>query len=56
MKVSVLESNADGPRRVRFELDRDLDSPTLLWLSEDHTGDFPETPPPQQGFGKPFDP
>jgi hypothetical protein len=56
MRVSVLESSVDGPRRVRFELDRDLDSPTLLWLSEDHAGDFPDAPPPQQGFGKPFDP
>ncbi len=56
MRVSVLETSVEGPRRVRYELDRDLDSPSLLWLSEDHAGDFPEDHPPQQGFGKPFDP
>ncbi len=51
MRVRVLEVGAEGPRRVRYELDRDLDAPSLLWISEGHAGgDFPEDHPPQPGL------
>jgi hypothetical protein len=41
---------------VRFELDRDLDDPTNVWITESSSGDFPEAKPPRPGFGQPYDP
>jgi hypothetical protein len=55
LRVTILELGAEGPRAVRFELDRDLEDAPLVWIAEDHRG-FPDAPPPQEGFGKPFDP
>jgi hypothetical protein len=55
MRITVLALGPAGPRRVRYELDRELSSSSLLWISEDHTG-FPEASLPAVGFGVPFDP
>ena len=55
LRATVLEMGAEGPRAVRFELDRSLDAPPYLWIAEDRGG-FPVASPPQDGFGKPFDP
>jgi hypothetical protein len=55
MRVTVLDVGPSGPRRVRYDLDRDLESPSLLWITEDRTG-FPEVELPPPGFGQPFDP
>jgi hypothetical protein len=55
MRVTVLQANKHGPSHVLFEFDRDLESPSLVWLAEDHNGFEPiELPAP--GFGRPFDP
>jgi hypothetical protein len=56
MRVTVLEMGAAGPRAVRFEMDRVLESLPLVWVAEDYQHGFPDAPPPQEGFGKPFDP
>ena len=55
MRVTVREMGPEGPRSVRIELDRPLDDPRFLWLSERQFG-FYEALPPAEGFGKPFDP
>jgi hypothetical protein len=55
LRVTVLDVGPSGPRRVRYDLDRDLDSPSLLWITEDRTG-FPRAEIPAPGFGQPFDP
>jgi hypothetical protein len=55
MRVTVLDVGPSGPRRVRYDLDRDLESPSLLWITEDRTG-FPQAEIPAPGFGQPFDP
>jgi hypothetical protein len=56
LKATILEVGPEGPRRVRFELDRDLDDPTNVWITESSKGDFPEAKPPRPGFGQPYDP
>jgi hypothetical protein len=56
LKATVLEVGPEGPRRVRFELDRDLDDPTNVWITESSKGEFPEAKPPRPGFGQPYDP
>jgi hypothetical protein len=53
--ATVLEVGAEGPRVVRFELDRDLDAAPNRWLTET-SGGFPEASLPPLGFGQPFDP
>lgn len=53
MKVTVLEANAAGPRRVRFEFDHDLDDGSTTWLSEGTFGVSPVTLP-KVGFGLPL--
>jgi hypothetical protein len=56
LRATILEVGPEGPRRVRFELDRDLDDPTNVWITESSSGDFPEAKPPRPGFGQPYDP
>jgi len=56
LRATILEVGPEGPRRVRFELDRDLDDPTNVWITESSKGDFPEAKPPKPGFGQPYDP
>jgi hypothetical protein len=56
LRVTVLEVGPDGPRRARFELDRDLDDAGYAWISESSHGEFPSTAPPRVGFGEPYDP
>jgi hypothetical protein len=56
LRATVLEVGAEGPRRVRFDLDRNLEDGPMAWISEDHNGAFPEAALPKEGFGKPFDP
>jgi hypothetical protein len=56
LKVTILEVGPQGPRRARFELDRDLDDPGTAWIAETGRGEFPETTPPKAGFGQPYDP
>ncbi|MRG95387.1 hypothetical protein [Polyangium spumosum] len=55
VRVTVLDVGPRGPRAARFELDRDLESPSLTWITEGRKGfSFAELPP--RGFGRPFDP
>jgi hypothetical protein len=56
LRVTVLEVGPDGPRRARFELDRDLDDPGYAWITESGQGEFPSATPPKEGFGQPYDP
>jgi hypothetical protein len=56
LRATVLEVGSEGPRRVRFELDRDLDDPRNVWINESGKGAFPEAKPPRPGFGQPYDP
>ncbi len=56
MKATVLQLDKDGmPRRVRYEFDRPLDDPSILWLKETGEG-FEEVPVPQKGQGEPIGP
>jgi hypothetical protein len=56
MKATVLQLDKEGmARRVRFEFDRPLDDPSLLWLKESKGG-FVEQPLPTVGFGEPIGP
>jgi hypothetical protein len=52
-KATVLQvDDQQRPKRVRFELDRDLDDASLQWITEGHEG-FREEPPPPVGYGTP---
>lgn len=55
LRATILEMGAQGPRAVRYELERDLEEPPYTWISEGLDG-YRETPPPQVGFGEPLDP
>lgn len=55
LHVTILELGKEGPLRVRFEFDRDLEAAPLRWITERFEG-FPEAVPPKPGFGAPFDP
>ena len=56
MRVTVLELHDDGTlRRARFEFDRDLEDPSMLWLVDGPSG-FHEQKLPAIGFGAPLDP
>lgn len=52
-RVSVLEVDAVGPRRVRFDFERDLDDASIAWLSENSVGVAAVTLP-KIGFGSPL--
>ncbi len=56
LRATILEVGPEGPRRVRFDLDRDLDDPSIVWINESAKGDFPAVKPPALGFGQPYDP
>jgi hypothetical protein len=55
LRATVLEVGAEGPRIVRFELDRDIDAAPNLWITENAKG-FVDAAMPGVGFGQPFDP
>ena len=55
IRVTVLEVGPEGPRVLRCQADRELESTSLAWLTETGTG-FPEAVLPKPGFGQPFDP
>ena len=55
LRATILQMGSEGPRAVRFEFDRPLEDPPYMWLAEDRAG-FSDAPPPQEGFGKPFNP
>jgi len=48
MRVTVIDADERGLRRLRFEFDRDLDDPSFVWLFE-ATGGFSEARPPEAG-------
>jgi len=54
VRVTILAVGSSGPRIVRYEFDRDLDSPTLTWLAQNGDG-FSIEKPLGIGFGKPYD-
>jgi len=53
LHAKVLEVDAQGPRIVRFNVDRDADAPTYTWITETKDG-FPEVKLPEIGLGEPF--
>jgi hypothetical protein len=55
MQARILEMGPEAPSRVRFEFDRSLDSPSLIWTAEDAVG-FHSVELPEKGRGAPFDP
>lgn len=55
LRATILEVGPEGPRAVRFQLDRDLEEAPNLWIAETSKG-FAEVAPPGPGFGQPFDP
>jgi hypothetical protein len=55
MRATILEAAPEGPRAVRFEFDRELESEPLVWITDALRGFEPATPP-RPGFGQPFDP
>jgi hypothetical protein len=53
MRATVLQTGDEGqPRRLRFEFDEDLESPSMLWIAEGEEGFRDEKPPPP-GYGAP---
>ena len=53
LKATILQIGEDGgPRRVRFDFDRDVDDPSLWFLAEGDFG-FKEIVPPREGMGIP---
>jgi hypothetical protein len=54
MRATVLEVGPAGPFRVRFEFDDAADAPPRLWINDRLRG-VEDAPPPDVGFGKPFD-
>lgn len=53
MRATVVALREDGkPRRLRYEFDRDLDDPSLLWVIE-KGATFEEQKLPAPGFGEP---
>jgi len=56
MTVTVVELEQDGAaRRARFDFDRNLDDPSILWIKET-AGGFEERPLPRIGQGEPLTP
>jgi hypothetical protein len=52
MRVTVLQvDEGAAPRRIRFEFDRDLDDPSMFWITEGPAG-FREQKLPQIGYGE----
>jgi hypothetical protein len=56
MKATVLQlDDRQFPKRLRFELDRDLDDPSFQWIAEGEDG-FREEKLPPVGYGAPVMP
>jgi hypothetical protein len=56
MRVTIIQVDDDGlPRRIRFEFDRDLDDPSMLWVTEGLDGFRKEKLAPK-GYGEPIVP
>jgi hypothetical protein len=56
MKVTILQLEQDGTARsARFDFDRDLDDPSILWIKETASG-FEEQALPRKGQGEPLAP
>jgi hypothetical protein len=55
VRATILELGQRGPRSVRFEFDRDLEDLSLTWITDDRRG-FQDATPPEEGFGRRFDP
>jgi hypothetical protein len=56
LAATVVDVGADGPRSVTFQLDRDLDAPDNVWVTESAKGGFPSATLPTEGHGQPYDP
>jgi hypothetical protein len=56
MRAKVLQLDDQSmPRRLRFDFDTDLESPSILWLVEGLSG-FREQKLPRTGYGEPIVP
>jgi hypothetical protein len=56
LRATVLRVDEEGqPKAVRYDVDRDLDGRSIVWISEGQTG-FREAHPPPVGFGMRLDP
>jgi hypothetical protein len=55
MNARIEALGPNGPTRVRFDFDEDIDSPAYVWTAEDAIG-FKSAELPKIGFGAPFDP
>jgi hypothetical protein len=57
MKATIVQVDAESraPKRLRFELDRDLDDPSIQWVTEGVDG-FREEKVPPVGYGAPLMP
>jgi hypothetical protein len=55
MRARIVALGANGPTRVLFEFDDDIESPDFVWTAEDAVG-FHSVEVPKVGFGAPFDP
>ena len=55
MRATVLETGPDGPRRVRYVFDRELEAKEVTWIAEGFAG-FRDATPPPIGLGVPIEP
>jgi hypothetical protein len=56
MRVTIVQLDDAGlPKRLRFEFDRDLDDPSMIWVTETAKGFRRETLP-GKGYGEPIVP
>jgi hypothetical protein len=56
MRVTIVQVDDAGlPRRIRFEFDRDLDDPSMLWVTEGLEG-FRKEKISAKGYGEPIVP
>jgi hypothetical protein len=55
VRATVLDVNDAGPRRVRFEFESDLESPSRVWLNDRFFG-LERAVLPAPGYGAAFDP
>jgi hypothetical protein len=55
MRAKIVAVGPNGPTRVRFDFDEDIDSAPFVWTAEDAVG-FHSVELPKVGFGAPFDP
>jgi hypothetical protein len=54
MRVTIVQVDENGsPRRIRYEFDRDLDDPSMLWVAEGLDA-FREEKLPPKGYGEPI--